>query len=131
MPLARHALHDSGEDIHVAVWPTAHEMLQVASRHYAFEGRCFVMAAGSIMRGRDLPASLEPHVSKVPAPDALVMRGGSAIYGPHGAVIAGPVYDEVAIVFGDLDIGRVREESMTLDVAGHYARPDCFRFEVK
>jgi predicted amidohydrolase len=46
MPLARQALHDSGEDIHVAVWPTAHEMLQVASRHYAFEGRCFVVVAG-------------------------------------------------------------------------------------
>lgn len=131
MPLTRQALHESGEDIHIAVWPTVHDMHQVASRHYAFEGRCFVMAVGSIMRGRDLPASLEPHASKVPAPDAFVMRGGSAIYAPDGGVIAGPVYEEAAIVYGDLDIGRVREESMTLDVAGHYARPDCFRFEVK
>lgn len=32
MPLARQALHESGEDIHVAVWPTVKEMLQVASR---------------------------------------------------------------------------------------------------
>jgi predicted amidohydrolase len=46
MPLGRQALHESGEDIHVAVWPTAHELHQVASRHYAFEGRCFVLAAG-------------------------------------------------------------------------------------
>ena len=38
MPLARQALHESGEDIHVAAWPTVKEMLQVASRHYAFEG---------------------------------------------------------------------------------------------
>ena len=64
MPLARQAMHDSGEDIHVALWPTAHEMLQVASRHYAFEGRCFVLAAGSLMRASALPPELEPHAEQ-------------------------------------------------------------------
>ncbi|MBA2340742.1 MAG: carbon-nitrogen hydrolase family protein, partial [Pyrinomonadaceae bacterium] len=39
MPLARQAMHTSGEHIHVAVFPTVHEMHQIASRHYAFEGR--------------------------------------------------------------------------------------------
>lgn len=57
MPLARQALHESGEDVHVAVWPTAHEMHQVASRQYAFEGRCFVLAAGSLMRASALRPS--------------------------------------------------------------------------
>ena len=56
MPLARQAMHDSAEDIHVAVWPNVHEMVQVASRHYAFEGRCFVLAAGSLLRARKSPA---------------------------------------------------------------------------
>src|SRR5690606_240396 len=50
MPLSRQALHNSGEDVHVAVWPTVQERHQIASRHYAFEGRCFVLAAGSLMR---------------------------------------------------------------------------------
>jgi len=58
MPLARQALHDSGEDVHVAVWPTAHEMHQVASRQYAFEGRCFVLAVGALMRASALPPEL-------------------------------------------------------------------------
>jgi len=31
----------------------------------------------------------------------------------------------------DLDMGRVREESMTLDVGGHYARRDCFEFSLR
>src|SRR5712692_5664499 len=35
MPLARMAMHNSGEHIHVAVWPTVHELHQLASRHYA------------------------------------------------------------------------------------------------
>lgn len=131
MPLARQALHESGEDIHVAAWPNVHEMLQVASRHYAFEGRCFVLAAGSLMRGRALPQSLTPHPDRVPSPDTWVMRGGSAIYGPDGACLAGPVFDEPAILEAELDLSQIRAESMTLDVAGHYSRPDCFDFKVK
>ncbi len=130
MPLSRQALHESGEDIHVAVWPTVHEMHQVASRHYAFEGRCFVLAAGSLMRGSALPATLTPHPDRVPYPEAWVMRGGSAIYGPDGACLAGPVYDAALTLHAELDLTRVRAESMTLDVAGHYARPDCFNFRV-
>jgi nitrilase len=53
MPLARQAMHDTGEDIHVAAWPTVHEMHQVASRQYAFERRgrrctrCIRWRAGS------------------------------------------------------------------------------------
>jgi predicted amidohydrolase len=131
MPLARQAMHDSGEDIHVAAWPTAHEMLQVASRHYAFEGRCFVIAAGSLMRARDLPAELEPHPDRVSSADQFVMRGGSAIIAPNGSYLAGPVYDAPAILTAQLDLSRVREEAMSLDVAGHYSRPDCLEFSVK
>ncbi len=59
MPLARMAMHNSGEHIHVAVWPTVHELHQLCSRHYAFEGRCFVLAVGLMMRVRDLPAELQ------------------------------------------------------------------------
>ena len=36
-----------------------HERHQIASRHYAFEGRCFVLAAGSLMRAGALPPELE------------------------------------------------------------------------
>jgi nitrilase len=127
MPLTRQALHESGEDIHVAVWPTVHEMHQVASRHYAFEGRCFVLASGALMRASALPKEFE---SKGTAGDGWVLRGGSAIIGPDGSYIVEPVYEAARILTADLDLGRIREESMTLDVAGHYARPDCFEFRV-
>ena len=128
MPLARQALHDSGEDIHVAVWPTAHEMHQVASRQYAFEGRCYVLAAGGLMRASALPPELEPHPERVRSTDQWVLRGGSAIIGPDGAYLIEPVYDEPHILIAELDLGRVREESMTLDVTGHYHRPELFDF---
>jgi len=83
------------------------------------------------MRAADLPPELEPHAAKVPNAETWVMRGGSAIIAPDGSYLAGPVYDEPAILVADLDLDRVREERMTLDVTGHYHRPDVFVFEVR
>jgi predicted amidohydrolase len=128
MPLGRQALHESGEDIHVAAWHTVHEMHQVASRHYAFEGRCFVLAAGGLMRAAALPPELEPHSERVTSPEWWVLRGGSAIIGPDGRYVVEPVYDAPRVLVAELDLGRIREESMTLDVTGHYQRPELFEF---
>ena len=130
MPLARQALHESGEDVHVALWPTVHSRHQLASRHYAFEGRCYVLAAGSLMRAEALPAGLEPHPDRVNAASPWVLRGGSAIIAPDGEYVTEPLFDTAAILVADLDLARVREESMTLDVGGHYHRPDCLELSV-
>ncbi len=126
MPMARQALHASGEHIHVSVWPTAHEMHQVASRHYAFEGRCFVLATGLIMRVRDLPPQLSHPPELAGDPDKLLLRGGSGILGPDGLYRTGPVYDEETILTAELDLMDIDREKMTLDVSGHYFRPDVF-----
>ena len=130
MPLARQAMHESGEDIHVAAWPTAHERNQLASRQYAFEGRTFVLVAGSVMRARALPPELEVDVARVRAPDQWLMRGGSAIIGPDGLYMVEPRFDEPCIIYADLDLTRIQQESMALDVTGHYSRPDCLELKV-
>src|SRR2546426_11250802 len=96
--------------------------------HYAFEGRCFVLAAGLITAARDLPADLELPPELKGKPDALVCAGGSCIIGPDGALLAGPVFDREEILVADLDLGAIPGESMALDVTGHYNRPDVFQF---
>ena len=129
MPLPRQALHDACEQIHVAAWPTVRDIHQVASRHYAFEGRCFVLAAGSILRVSDLP----PQLATLPelAPDDLLLRGGSAIYAPDGAALAGPRFAKRRpSCTRSWTSRRSRSESMTLDVSGHYSRPDVFSLSV-
>jgi nitrilase len=131
MPLARQVLHVSREDVHIAAWPWVKEMNLVASRHYAFEGRCFVVACGGILRARDLPQELEPLESLRSQPDALVLRGGSAIVAPDGKVLAGPIFDEETILTADLDFSAITRESLTLDVTGHYSRPDVFDLRLK
>ncbi|MDQ3134600.1 MAG: carbon-nitrogen hydrolase family protein [Acidobacteriota bacterium] len=131
MPLARQALHVSGEHIHVAVWPTVHEMHQIASRHYAFEGRCFVLAAGLVMPAKDLPAELPVASELSEQPERLILRGGSAIIGPDGQYIVAPVYDEETILIAELDPAAIDQEKMTLDVTGHYHRPDVFDLRLR
>ena len=131
MPLARQVLHQSVEDIHIAAWPQVKEMNLIASRHYAFEGRCFVIACGSVMRAEELPAELEPIESLKQRPDSFVLNGGTAIIAPDGSLLAGPVFEEEVILTADLDLSRIAEESMALDVTGHYSRPDIFEVKLK
>lgn len=131
MPLARQAMHDAGEEIHIAAWPQVKEMNLVASRHYAFEGRCFVIATGAVMKASELPNELEPIARLQENPDSLVLHGGSAIIAPDGSLLAGSVFEEETILTAELDFSRIAEESLTLDVTGHYARPDIFDFRLK
>jgi predicted amidohydrolase len=129
MPLARQAMHNSGEHIHVAVFPTVHETHQIASRHYALEGRCFVLAAGLPMKAADLPEQLlsETDLSKLPE---NILRGGSCIVAPDGGFVAHPIFDDETIIIAELDLTQIDKEKMTLDVSGHYSRPDIFEFAV-
>lgn len=128
MPLARQAMHDQREIIHAALWPTVKEILLVASRSYAFEGRCFVVAAGSVLRREHLPAGLV--LLDELEGDGPWLQGGSAIIGPDGEIISGPAREEETLLIAEIDPGRIIEERMTLDVSGHYARPDVFTLQV-
>ncbi len=130
MPLSRQALHNSGEDVHVAVWPTVHEKHQIASRHYAIEGRCYVLAAGQLMQAREIPTELELPLSLKEKGDTYLLSGGSCIIGPDGEYVIDPVFEEECIVSATIDLDRVVEEQMALDTTGHYQRPDAFHFEV-
>ena len=129
MPLTRQAMHDSGEHVHVAVWPTAHENHHLASRHYAFEGRCFVLVVGLIMKAADLPREMAKQTKKKPG--GLLLGGGSAIYAPDGRCVVEPVFGKESLIVADLDLREVDKERMTLDVSGHYSRPDVFTFSRK
>jgi predicted amidohydrolase len=128
MPLARQAMHNQGEQIHVAVFPTVHEMHQIASRQYAFEGRCYVLAVGLTMTEKDLPDELREQ-SKIDS-NRLVLRGGSCVIAPDGKYVLEPVFDREEILTAEIDLSMIDEEKMTLDVSGHYSRPDVFDFSV-
>ena len=131
MPLSRQTLHNDGEFIHLALWPTVHELHQVASRHYAFEGRCFVIAVGQLMRVRDIPPEFDIPGSLANEPDEWLLNGGSCVIAPDGFYDLQPQFDMEGIIFHDLtDLEHPTRERLTLDVSGHYQRPDIFKLEV-
>jgi predicted amidohydrolase len=130
IPAARHVLHAEGELLHVASWPHGKEIHQIASRHYAFEGRCFVLAAGMYVEKQMFPKDYELSAELKDLPDVLI-PGGSAIIGPDGAYITEPLFGKEELIVAEIDTGRAIEESLTLDVGGHYARPDVFEVNVR
>jgi nitrilase len=131
MPLARYAYHSQDEQIHIAQWPSVNTMHQIASRHYAFEGRCYVIAAGTVLHRDELLATGLPLFEGIPdEEDGLLMRGGSCIIGPDGGFLAEPVFNQPGFVTAEIDLRKAIPEKMTLDVVGHYSRPDIFTLQV-
>jgi nitrilase len=63
------------------------------------------------------------------APD-LLCAGGSAIYGPDGACLAGPLFGEEGVLHSALDLREIPRQKFEFDPVGHYARADVFRLEV-
>lgn len=126
MPLTRQTMHNSGEHIHVAVWPKVHELLQIATRSYAFEGRCFAVGVGQIMRVKDIPDALKLPEDLESKPEHMLLNGGSCIVGPDGHYVMEPIWDQEGVFTTEVDLNRCYEERMALDVTGHYQRNDVF-----
>ena len=129
MPLPRQVLHMEGEQIHVAAWPHAKESHQLPSRHYAFEGRAYVLAAATYLPKSAMPADFELASDFADAPSAL-LEGGSAVIAPDASYVVEPLYGREELLVAEVDLDRIAEEKQTLDVAGHYSRPDLFELRV-
>jgi nitrilase len=89
-----------------------------------------VIGSGCAFRASDLPASMPGRDSLYPERDEWVNKGDSAVVAPGGKVIAGPLSGELGILYADIDLALVAHARRSLDVAGHYARPDVFQFRV-
>lgn len=136
MPLARAAMHNLGERVHVAAWPTVRESYAIASRHYAMEGRCFVLAAGLVQHRDDLFDGLERCGGDSAArelleaiPGGVLNKGGSLIAAPDASVVAQAGEGE-EILHARLDLDEIGEGLASLDTDGHYSRPDVFELSV-
>ena len=134
MRLTRFAMHAKAEQIHVAAWPEVGdpELHRLASRHYAFEGRCLSLCVmGASLRRDAVPADFELADALGAADDFDGLAGeGTAVFGPDGTVLASCAAGEETIVYADLDLARIGEEQQALDVAGHYNRPDVFELRI-
>src|SRR5512132_2933250 len=129
MPLARFSLYESGVEIYIASTADDGEAWQATLVHIARESRAFVVAPSHFQRAASYPEDF-PLRDLLDGVD-LLGRGGSAILGPDGSYLAGPLYDEEAILYADLDPARLFEERQRFDPAGHYHRPELLVFELR
>jgi nitrilase len=121
-------MYAQGVQIYCAPTVDDRDGWQATMRHIALEGRCYVLSAVQYFTRADAPADYAPIQGNTP--DTVLIRGGSAIYGPLGEEIAAPVYGREAILTADIDLGKLARAKYDLDVVGHYARPDIFTLNV-
>jgi nitrilase len=129
MPLARHALYAQGMDLLLAPTYDEGETCLCSVRHIAKEGRIYVASASMVLHREHVPQAYD--LAALIAPREWIKEGDSAIAAPSGSLLAGPLRREEGILCADIDLQVVAASRWNLDVAGHYSRPDLFRFELR
>jgi len=130
MPLARAALYNAGEDLHVMLWPGCLRLTRDITRFAALEGRSYVISAGALIRSSDMPTEVPELSALRTLGEEIFYDGGSCIAGPDGAWLVEPVVGREELITAELDPNRVLEERQNFDPAGHYARPEILAISV-
>ncbi|MGB5520261.1 MAG: carbon-nitrogen hydrolase family protein [Gammaproteobacteria bacterium] len=130
MPLARYAMYSQGIEIYIAPTYDSGDDWISSLQHIAREGACWVIGCGNLLRGSNFPDDFPEKDSLYPDADEWVNPGDSVVIAPGGQIIAGPMREESGILYSDIDPKRVGIARRTLDVAGHYSRPDIFQLNV-
>ncbi|MEW6141536.1 MAG: nitrilase-related carbon-nitrogen hydrolase [Chloroflexota bacterium] len=120
-----------GMEIHCSLWPGTKAMettVDVLSRAAALHGRCFGVISCAYFKEKDQPKDFYRN-SHFNYPQRF--HGGSGIISPHGEYIAGPVFDEETIVYGDLDFAELDRNRYAVNLNGIYSRWDLFSLQVR
>jgi len=130
LPLARAALYGQGEDLHVAIWPGNLRNTEDITRHIAREARSYVASVSGLMRRTDIADDL-PHADLLrESADDMMANGGSCLASPTGEWLLEPETGVESLRVTTIDHQLVLEERHSLDVVGHYSRPDVTRLTV-
>ncbi|MEN8169828.1 MAG: carbon-nitrogen hydrolase family protein [Pseudomonadota bacterium] len=130
MPLARYALYSQGIEIYVAPTYDSGDGWIGSLQHIAREGCCWVIGSGNLLHESDIPADLPERETLYPDADEWINPGDSLVIAPGGEIVAGPMRCEEGILYANIDHQRVGIARRTMDVVGHYARPDIFTLKV-
>jgi nitrilase len=129
MPLARFTMYAQGVQILAApTWDKSDNWL-ISLQHIAREGGLFVIGCCSLIGMKDVPDRLE-FKQFYPPDKEWINPGRSCIINPQGEYIAGPLDNKEDILLAEIDLNEIIAAKRMFDVAGHYARPDIFRFSI-
>jgi len=129
MPLARYALYAQGIEIYVAPTWDAGETWLATMRHIAKEAGCWVIGTATALQGSDIPADF-PERDRLFDPQEWINDGDAVVVKPTGAIAAGPLRREKGILYAEIDSEAARRARRSMDICGHYSRPDLFSLSV-
>lgn len=130
MPLARCALFAQGIEIYIAPTYDSGEKWIRSLQHIAREGGCWVLGSGNLLRVSDLPDDFPERERLYPDADEWINPGDSLVINPSGDIVAGPLRHESGLIMANIDLEQVSAAKRSLDIVGHYARPDVFTLQV-
>ena len=128
MPALRMHMYHQGVSLYCAPTADDRDTWLPTMQHIALEGRTFVLTACQYITRAAYGPEHESALGD--DPDTVMMRGGSAIIGPLGKVLAGPDFSGETILYAQIDPDEVMKAKYDFDVTGHYARPDVFQLTV-
>ncbi len=130
MPLVRYALYAQGLDVYVAPTYDSGDRWLATLQHIAREAGCWVLGSGVAFRASDIRGAAPGMSDLYPDAEDWVNPGDSAVIAPGGKIVAGPLRNEFGVLYADIDGEPIDDARRTLDVTGHYARPDLFSLHV-
>jgi nitrilase len=129
MPLARQAMYNLGTQILISpTWDKSENWL-ISLRHIAREGGLFVIGCCSAIKMNDIPDEYD-FKKLYPEGREWINTGNSCIINPKGEFIAGPLDSKQEILYADLNLSDTVTAKRMFDAAGHYSRPDVFKFSI-
>ena len=129
MPLARFALYAQNVEIYIAPTWDCGDAWTASMKHIAREGGCWVLSTATAMQGQDIPSTF-PEREKLFDDGEWVNSGDAIVVEPSGNVVAGPLHQEKGILYATIDPEVARRSRKSLDVTGHYGRPDIFDLRI-
>jgi aliphatic nitrilase len=136
-PLAVFAMTAQYSRVHVMSWPNhfpfagrpMRDRVSVDSQAFAQMSKAFVVSACGTVDDRTI-AKLQLSAADEETIRKPEICGGSVIVSPDSEIIAGPLGNEEAILYADLNLEASIKTKLRHDFAGHYNRPDIFQVRV-
>lgn len=120
-----------GIQIHCSLWPgrTGLETTtDVSTRALCIATGSFGVLAATYVPEPDRPKNFYRN-SVFSVPNGF--KGGSGIIRPNGEYLAGPVFDQETIVYGDIDLSDIDKSRHAANISGIYSRWDLININVR
>lgn len=121
-----------GLQIHCSLWPGKAGLetyTDLVTRSLCRIGHVFGVLSATYIAEKDMPKNFYKNCSfNIPGS----LRGGSGVVHPSGEYIAGPVFDEETIVYGDIDLSDIDKVARyAVNLTGYYSRWDLLSLNVR